>query len=213
MLAPGAPFWVAFQVFSVKLSQISDNKEWIQFTQTKPRSCDSPGSLPLTCFACLHTRLGRPRGEITPVTCKSHLGHSPLTLAATLCTPLASSATRPPGHRPGPGPKTALPEGPRLREPPLSTPRAPQPATVARSRHSPRTQTCRRGGGTGGTAGLQNPPASNFRSWGRDQLTSGPAGADGTVDFQTRGRGEARGSSLPGPPLSPREERTGGAIE
>ena len=115
--------------------------------------------------------------------------------------------------RPGPGPKTALPEGPRLREPPLSTPRAPQPATVARSRHAPRTQPCRRGGGTGGTAGLQNPPASNFRSWGRDQLTSGPAGADGTVDFQTRGRGEARGSSLPGPPLSPREERTGGAIE
>ena len=90
-------------------------------------------------------------------------------LAATLCTPLASSATRPPGHRPGPSPKTALPEGPRLREPPLSTPRAPQTATVARSRRSPRTQTCRRGGGTGGTARLQNPPASNFRSWGRDQ--------------------------------------------
>lgn len=134
-------------------------------------------------------------------------------LAATLCTPLASSATRPPGHRPGPSPKTALPEGPRLREPPLSTPRAPQTATVARSRRSPRTQTCRRGGGTGGTARLQNPPASNFRSWGRDQLTSGPAGADGTVDFQTRGRGEAHGSSLPGPPFCPREERTGGVLE
>lgn len=48
--------------------------------------------------------------------------------------------------------------------------------------------------GRAGPAGLQNAPASNFRSWGRDQLTSGPAGADGTVDFQTRGRGEARGS-------------------
>lgn len=122
--------------------------------------------------------------------------HGPL---RTLFTDPCSHTVHPPRleHYKAPGASTRAESQDRA---PRRTPAAgaapqhaprPQLATVARPGCSTRTQTCSRGGGTGGTSGLQNPPAANFRSWGRDQLTSGPAGADGTVGFRTRGRGAA----------------------